>query len=121
MAVSRGTERMAVTRSRVGAASSPAPAAKRTPPKAATSLDTDGLAPEVDERQRGGIQSIERAFAILEEIARNRDGVGLAELSKRVGLHNSTAFHLVRTMVSLGYVRQIKDGKRYRIGRPLFA
>ena len=57
----------------------------------------------------------------MEEIARNRDGIGLAELSKRVGLHNSTTFHLVKTMVSLGYVRQLKDTKRYRIGRPLFA
>jgi IclR family transcriptional regulator, KDG regulon repressor len=72
-------------------------------------------------RARGGVQSIGRAFAILEEIARNRDGIGLAELSKRVGLHNSTTFHLVKTMVSLGYVRQLKDSKRYRIGRPLFA
>jgi DNA-binding IclR family transcriptional regulator len=70
---------------------------------------------------RGGVQSIGRAFAIIEEIARNRDGIGLAELSKRVGLHNSTTFHLVKTMVSLGYVRQLKDSKRYRIGRPLFA
>ncbi len=73
------------------------------------------------DRARGGVQSIGRAFAIMEEIARNRDGIGLAELSKRVGLHNSTTFHLVRTMVSLGYVRQLKDSKRYRIGRPLFA
>lgn len=71
--------------------------------------------------QRGGVQSIGRAFAIMEEIARNRSGIGLAELSKRVGLHNSTTFHLVKTMVSLGYVRQLKDSKRYRIGRPLFA
>jgi DNA-binding IclR family transcriptional regulator len=75
----------------------------------------------VDERQRGGIQSLERAFAIMEEVARDRDGIALAEISRRVGLHNSTAFHLLKTMVSLGYVRQIKDGKRYRIGRPLFA
>ena len=72
-------------------------------------------------RPRGGVQSLARAFSIMEEIARNRDGIGLAELSKRVGLHNSTTFHLVKTMVSLGYVRQMKDSKRYRIGRPLFA
>ena len=69
----------------------------------------------------GGVQSIGRGFAIIEEIARNREGIGLAELSKRVGLHNSTTFHLVKTLVSLGYVRQLKDSKRYRIGRPLFA
>ena len=76
---------------------------------------------ESAEPTRGGVQSIGRAFAIIEEIARNRDGIGLAELSKRVGLHNSTTFHLVKTLVSLGYVRQLKDSKRYRIGRPLFA
>lgn len=70
---------------------------------------------------RAGVQSLERAFAILEEIARNRDGIGLVELSKRVGLHSSTTFHLVRTLAALGYVRQMKDTKRYRIGRPLFA
>ena len=79
------------------------------------------LGDDLDDRQRGGVQSIARAFVILEEVARNRDGIGLSELSKRVGLHNSTAFHLVKTMVSLGYIRQIKDSKRYRIGRPLFA
>lgn len=75
---------------------------------------------DADDRQRGGIQSLGRAFSILEEVARNRDGIMLADLSKRVGLHNSTTFHLVRTMVNLGYIRQIKDGKRYRVGRPLF-
>jgi DNA-binding IclR family transcriptional regulator len=71
-------------------------------------------------KERGGVQSIERAFAIAEEIARNRDGIGLAELSKRVGLHNSTTFHLVKTMVSLGYVSQLKDSRKYRIGRRMF-
>ena len=76
---------------------------------------------ENEDRARGGVQSIGRAFAILEEVARNREGISLAELAKRVGLHNSTTFHLVKTMASLGYVRQIKDTKRYRIGRPLFA
>ena len=76
---------------------------------------------DAEDKQRGGIQSLGRAFAILEEVARHREGIGLADLSKRVGLHNSTAFHLVKTMVSLGYIRQEKDTKRYRVGRPLFA
>ena len=68
-----------------------------------------------------GVQSLGRAFAILEEVARHREGIGLAELSKLVGLHNSTTFHLAKTLVSLGYLRQEKDSKRYRVGRPLFA
>lgn len=79
--------------------------------------------PDGDEKdqQRVGVQSLGRAFAILEEVARHREGVGLADLSKRVGLHNSTAFHLAKTLVALGYIRQEADSRRYRIGRPLFA
>jgi IclR family KDG regulon transcriptional repressor len=76
---------------------------------------------DAGERQSVGIQSLGRAFGILEEIARHRDGIGLADLSRLVGLHNSTTFHLAKTMVALGYIRQEKDTKRYRIGRPLFA
>ncbi len=77
---------------------------------------------EVEDRQRaGGVQSLGRAFAILEAVARHRDGIGLAELTRTVGLHNSTTFHLAKTMVALGYLRQEKDSRRYRIGRPLFA
>jgi DNA-binding IclR family transcriptional regulator len=72
-------------------------------------------------RERGGIQSLERAFSILEKVARCRDGIRLRELSKHLGLHTSTTFHLVKTMVILGYLRQMPDDKTYRIGTPLFA
>jgi IclR family KDG regulon transcriptional repressor len=95
--------------------------AARIKAKSAAVKRTANSVRDADEPARGGVQSIGRAFALMEEIARNRDGIGLADLSKRVGLHNSTTFHLVKTMVSLGYVRQLADSKRYRIGRPLFA
>jgi DNA-binding IclR family transcriptional regulator len=105
------------TRTKSKPKANPRPAAPRLVEVGLPDIDD-----EVEDRARGGgVQSIGRAFAILEEVARNRQGIGLAELSKRVGLHNSTTFHLVKTMVSLGYIRQIKDNKRYRIGRPLFA
>ena len=71
-------------------------------------------------KERGGVQSIERAFAILEEVARHRDGIRLGDLSRKVGLHTSTAFHLVKTMLLLGYLRQVPEDKSYRIGSPLF-
>jgi len=76
---------------------------------------------EANNRQRAGVQSLGRAFEILEQVARHREGIGLVDLSKLIGLHNSTTFHLAKTLVSLGYIRQEKDPKRYRIGRPLFA
>jgi IclR family KDG regulon transcriptional repressor len=96
-----------------------------SPRKAAIARLVQSSEPNIDDdaedRQRSGVQSLGRAFAILEEVARHREGIGLAELSKLVGLHNSTTFHLAKTMVSLGYMRQERDSKRYRVGRPLFA
>jgi IclR family KDG regulon transcriptional repressor len=96
-----------------------------TPRKAAVARLVQSTAATIDDdaedRQRSGVQSLGRAFSILEEVARHREGIGLAELSKLVGLHNSTTFHLAKTMVSLGYMRQERDSKRYRVGRPLFA
>lgn len=105
------------TRAKVKAAEKAAPA-KTAIARLVSRADIDD---DAHERQRVGIQSLGRAFAILEEVARHREGISLADLSKRVGLHNSTAFHLAKTLVSLGYVRQEKETKRYRIGRPLFA
>jgi DNA-binding IclR family transcriptional regulator len=72
-------------------------------------------------RERGGVQSLVRAFSILGEIAERPEGLSLAELSRIVRLHNSTTFHLVRTMVSLGYIRQDPRTKRYHIGRMVFS
>jgi DNA-binding IclR family transcriptional regulator len=95
---------------------SPIPKLAPPPRPLSTNIDDDAA-----DRQRVRVQSLGRAFAILEEVARNRDGIGLADLSKRLGLHNSTTFHLAKTLVSLGYIRQEPDTKRYRIGRPLFA
>jgi DNA-binding IclR family transcriptional regulator len=104
------------TQAKAKLAEKPAPA-KRAPARLVQSdIDEDA-----EDRRRVGIQSLGRAFAILEEVARHREGIGLADLSKRVGLHNSTTFHLAKTLVSLGYIRQERDSKRYRIGRPLFA
>ncbi|WP_159586665.1 IclR family transcriptional regulator [Chelativorans xinjiangense] len=67
-----------------------------------------------------GIQSLERGAAILDAVAGSPDGLGLTEISGRVGLHTSTAFHLVKTLVGLGYLAQDRDGKKYRIGPRLF-
>ena len=69
----------------------------------------------------GGVQSLHRALAILQVISDNREGIGLLDLSNAVGLHRSTTFHLAKTMVSLGLLRQKEGDKRYRVGRRLFS
>jgi DNA-binding IclR family transcriptional regulator len=65
--------------------------------------------------------TVARGFAILETVAAAPDGIGLAELAKQVGLHSSTTFHLVRTMLMLGYVRQDPETRRYAVGAKLLS
>jgi DNA-binding IclR family transcriptional regulator len=65
------------------------------------------------------VQSLERAFALMEAVAASDQPMSLADLSRTTGLHTSTAFHLIKTLIVLGYV--VQDGaKRYRIGPRLF-
>lgn len=73
------------------------------------------------DQKQPGVQSIRRAFTIVEAVALNPDGLNLAELSKLVGLHNSTTFHLTKTMVAMGILRQSEQAKTYHVGAHLFA
>lgn len=82
---------------------------------------TAATAKVAGERRPGGIQSIRRACEVLETVARSPDGIGLADLSRTLGLHTSTTFHIAKTLLTLGYLRQIEQSRFYRIGRPLFA
>ena len=68
----------------------------------------------------GGIQSLERATAILDFVAMSARDVALGEISARTGLHTSTAFHLAKTLVALGLLGQDPETRRYRIGSRLF-
>ncbi len=68
----------------------------------------------------GKIQSLKRAAAILDAVARKPKGVSLVQLSAELGLRNSTAFHLIQTLVNLGFLTQLADNRRYRIGTRLF-
>ena len=71
-------------------------------------------------KESGRIQSLVRAFTILETIAGHPTGIGLSDLSGRVGLHNSTVYHLVKTMASMGYVAQAEDSRYFSIGGRFF-
>jgi DNA-binding IclR family transcriptional regulator len=66
------------------------------------------------------IQSLQRGLSILEMIARNGAGVTMAEVSRKIGLHPSTTFHLLRTLTVLGYLVQEETGREYRLGSKIF-
>ncbi|MCC3767337.1 IclR family transcriptional regulator [Streptomyces sp. UNOC14_S4] len=63
----------------------------------------------------GGVQSLERAFDLLERMADAGGEVGLSELSTSSGLPLPTIHRLMRTLVACGYVRQ-QPNRRYSLG-----
>ncbi|MEU8139438.1 IclR family transcriptional regulator, partial [Streptodolium elevatio] len=67
------------------------------------------------ERAPGGVQSLERAFDLLEVLADAGGVLGLSDLAARSGLPMPTIHRLVRTLVRLGYLRQ-DASRRYTLG-----
>jgi DNA-binding IclR family transcriptional regulator len=74
-----------------------------------------------DHTSRGPIiQSLQRGLGILEIIAKTGTGVTTAEVSREIGLHTSTTFHLLRTLTTLGYLAQDEVTKQYHVGSKIF-
>ncbi|MGN6406642.1 IclR family transcriptional regulator [Sinomonas sp.] len=67
------------------------------------------------EKASGGVQSVERVFELLELITDAGGDVTLSELSSSTELPLPTIHRLLRTLVSLGYVRQLPS-RRYALG-----
>ncbi|MEA5453898.1 IclR family transcriptional regulator [Sinomonas sp. JGH33] len=67
------------------------------------------------EKASGGVQSVERVFELLELITDAGGDVTLSELSSSTELPLPTIHRLLRTLVSLGYIRQLAN-RRYALG-----
>ena len=60
-------------------------------------------------------RAVSRAFEVLETLALAPQGLRLHDLSHQVGLHKSTVFRLLRTLVELGYVAQAGQRDLYAL------
>ncbi len=88
------------------------------PPRAARSRSRPTAPPPSTASQRatgGGVQSLDRAFGILESIADAGGVITLSQLASDTGLPLPTIHRLVRTLVDLGYVRQ-EANRQYSLG-----
>ena len=67
----------------------------------------------------GGVQSLDRAFDLLELLCRSQNGMAIHQLSEITGLHKSTVHRLLAAMASRGYVRRDPENAVYRAGMRL--
>jgi DNA-binding IclR family transcriptional regulator len=63
----------------------------------------------------GGVQSVDRALAVLEILA--RDGhAGVSDIAEEMGIHKSTVSRLLGSLVSREMVHQNSDRGKYQLG-----
>ena len=67
------------------------------------------------------VQSIERAFAILNALAASGDGLGVTALARQLGLPKSTVSRLLGTLEGLSAVERYPTRERFRIGGGVLA
>lgn len=72
------------------------------------------------ERQGETVQAVVRALTLLDALGKSRREVGVAELSKQVEIHVSTAHRLLATLIVQGYARQNPETGRYALGAKAF-
>jgi DNA-binding IclR family transcriptional regulator len=68
-----------------------------------------------DEKAGGGVIAVTRALSLLEAFAVGESTLSLAELSRRAGMHKTTALRLARTLALSQYMVQADDGQ-WRLG-----
>jgi IclR family KDG regulon transcriptional repressor len=73
-----------------------------------------------DERS-SQVNSVIKAFGLLETIIAAGEGLSLSEVSRRNDLHPSTAHRLLHTLLTLGYVHQDPATRRYLPGARIAA
>jgi DNA-binding IclR family transcriptional regulator len=63
----------------------------------------------------GGVTAVTRALALMEAFQVGESTLSLAELSRRAGMHKTTALRLARTLALSSYMVQAEDGQ-WRLG-----
>lgn len=76
---------------------------------------TEASRPEGGRVRRGSVQSVDRALALVEVLAKSASGLPLTELTQRASLNISTGHHLLATLIKWGYVART-SGRRYALG-----
>lgn len=71
--------------------------------------------------EKGSVQSLDRAFDIMEALCAARDGLPIHMLSEQTGLHKSTVHRLLSSMAARGYVCKDEYSGRYRMTTKLYA
>ncbi len=61
------------------------------------------------------VASLAKGFRILEAFSARQPELTLAEVARKAGVDNATAFRFLNTLVQTGYVERVPDAKLFRL------
>jgi DNA-binding IclR family transcriptional regulator len=71
-------------------------------------------------KDMANLNSVERAFAILEFLNSSRRGWNISEMSRKLGIPKSSTHVLFSTLDKLGYIKEIQSSRRYQLTPKLY-
>jgi DNA-binding IclR family transcriptional regulator len=85
-------------------------------------MDATDLTEQVSDvtESRDYVQSIDRAFRILDAFPADRPQLTLAEIVARTGFSRTASFRILNTLIALRVVARTHDGRAYRLGFKLW-
>jgi IclR family pca regulon transcriptional regulator len=74
-------------------------------------------------KQKGGassdtkntVQSLAKGFRVLEAFTSQEPELTIAEVARKAGMDNATAFRFLNTLVEIGYVDRVPDTRKFRL------
>jgi IclR family transcriptional regulator, pca regulon regulatory protein len=82
-------------------------------PAAARAVGAGGDSSMSDDKNT--VKSVVKAFAVLQAFRPDASEMVLADVARAASLDNGTAFRLLNTLVSLGYVEKVPGTRRFRL------
>jgi IclR family pca regulon transcriptional regulator len=61
------------------------------------------------------VQSLAKGFRILQAFTAEEAELTMAEVARKAGMDNATAFRFLNTLVEIGYVEKVADSRRFRL------
>jgi IclR family pca regulon transcriptional regulator len=68
-----------------------------------------------DKNEKNVVKSVAKAFAVLQSFGPDTEELVIADVARAAKMDNATAFRLLNTLVSLGYVERVGDSRRFRL------
>ena len=84
-------------------------------PKPAQKHGLRQAADAAKDSDKNTVQSLAKGFRILEAFTAQAPDLTLAEVARKAGVDNATAFRFLNTLVQTGYVERVPDARLFRL------